>query len=517
MADNDPDVRFSPAWWFRVLADRRQRRLEDYTNGTDLIPGVKTLNAWMENTPPLPPGAPEWLPAYQAFHRSTRTNFAEPLVRSATDRMRVLSFRTGASDDDNGDDMAARIWDENQMMVEQVDLLTDMLGLRDGYTMIIPDPDGGETPSITALDPHNVYTAHDPVRKRIVRAAINSYHDPDEGLDVVWIYLRADRKDQRAQAYKVTKPSSRQPSWGTPAFRYSHNAWNWEGPFPMATNRVPIVRFGNRRGKAEFESHLGILDRINRITLQRMLIGELQAFRQRAVRGLPDRYPNDYPVAEMRGKAIDYAGLFSPGPGSLWQVPPGVEFWESQPIDLRPMLDEEQHEIRTYAGLAGMPVYYFNPSDTQGSAEGASVQRESMNFRVDDRKVIAAVGYAETMSHAFEIMGETARADVTAIDPIWAESEHLSLTEKFNAASQAKASGMASRTIKREVLRWTPRQIVASEDDEARDRILAPRPVVPQGSNVLPFQQPGQQRQGQQQVPPQAQSGALPAQPREQR
>jgi hypothetical protein len=505
VAENDPEVKFSPAWWMRELTHRRGRRLEDTYNGLDVKPGVRTLNLWMENTPPLPPGAPDWLPAYQDFHRSTRTNLAEPLVRSATDRMRVLSFRTGASDDDNGDDMAARIWDQNQMMVEQVDLLTDMFSLRDGYTMIIPDPDGGEIPSITSLDPHQVYTAHDPVRKRVVRAALNTYHDPDAGIDVVWIYIRGEKPTDRAQAYRAWKPAGRNASWSS-SYRYMHNAWTWDDPKPMATNRVPIVRFPNRRGKAEFEPHIGQMDRINRITLQRMLIGELQAFRQRAVKGLPERYPMDYPVPEMRGKPIDYAGVFTPGPGSLWQTPPGVEFWESQPIDLRPILEEEKHELRTYAGLAGMPVHYFNPSDTQGSAEGASLQRESLTFRIGDRKEIAAVGYAETMAHAFEIMGETQRADVSAIEPIWAPSEVLSLTEKFNAASQAKAAGMASRTIKREVLRFTPRQIKASEDDEARDRILAPRPVAP-GTGLAPaFQQPGQQR-----------NPALPVQPREQR
>lgn len=511
MPDNDPDVRFSPAWWFRVMAKRQNDRLTDTHKSIDeTVPGLNTLRAWMENVPPLPEGAPEWAPAFQSFHKDTRTNYAEPLVRSATDRMGVLTFRTAAADDDNGDAVAQRVWTENQMMVEQVDLLTDMLAFRDGYTMIVPDPDEGPVPLITAEDPRQVYTVHDPTRRRVVRAAMKRYHDPDHDTDVVWIYLRGAKPADRAMAYRVWKPSSRNQSFGATNGTYRHSAWTWDEPEEMATNRVPIVRFPNRRGKSEFEPHLGILGRLNRIVLQRMLIVEIQSFRQRAVKGLPDVYPENYPVAEMRGKKIDYAGIFTPGPGSMWQVPPDVDFWESQPVDIRPILEEEQHEIRTYAGLAGMPVHYFNPSYTQGSAEGASVQREALEFRIEDRKRIAAVGYAETMAHAFEIMGDSQRANVAAIEPIWAESEKLSLSEKYNAAAQAKGAGMASRTIKREILRWTPTQITVSEADEARDRILQPRPAP-----TVPVPAPSPNGNGRPFDPQRSQ--AQPIQPREQR
>lgn len=512
MPSYDPEVRFSPAWWMKTLGHRQSRRLNDTTNGLHVTPGLRTLNLWLDNTPPLPPGAPEWLPAFQDFHKDTRTNFAEPLVRSATDRMKAIGFRTGASDDDNGDQLAEQVWIDSNMQVQQVELFADMLGQRDGYTMVVPDPDGGRFPVITAMDPRQVITAHDPIRSQVVRAAMNTYHDPDEDIDVAWIYIRSDKKDEKGWAYKATKPSSRNVMWGA-NFRYTAAAWEWAEPEQLPTNKVPIVRFPNRKGKAEFEPHLGILGRLNRITLQRMLISEMQAFRQRAVEGLPDVYPNDYPIPEMRGKPIDYEGVFTPGPGSLWQVPPGVKFWESQSIDVRPTLAMEQHEIRTYAALAGMPVYYFNPSDTQGSAEGASTQKESLTFRVEDRRGIAEVGLAQTMAHAFEQMGETQRADPRAIETIWAPAEHLSLTEQYNAATQAKSAGLADRTIRREILRFSPRQMRASEDDDARQRVLERR-------DMLRAQQQAQangQQQNQQTSRQTDQQQTQRVQPREQR
>jgi Phage portal protein, SPP1 Gp6-like len=515
--ENTPDVRFSPAWWLSVLRKEQRARLMDEQNVHTLEKktGLNTLHKWMINQPPLPPAAPAWGETYQAFHASTRSNLSEPLVRSATDRMTPLGFRTGASDDDNGDKLAARVWAENQMAIEQVDVLTDMLGLRYGYTMIGDPLPGSDIPVITAEDPRQVITAHDPVNRRLIKAAIKEYRDPYEEIDVCWVYIRSDDPRAKAQAYRAWKRAGSGPSTRESSGMMSWvggNEWRWDDPIDCSTNRVPFVRFKNRRGMSEFETHIPILDRINRITLQRMLMAEIQAFRQRAVKNLPEVYPEDYPIPEMRGKAIDYEGVFTPGPGSMWMVPDGVDFWESQPIDLRPIVEMEKHEIRTFAALSGMPMYYFNPDDTNGSAEGASTQRESLVFRVQDRMTIASVGWAETMAHAFEVMEDSARADVSQIETIWAPVENLSLSEMYSAASQAKAAGLADDTIRRQVLRMTPREMQMAQDDDARQRIREARQVRAVGANVVPLpQRPGQQ-------PPQpAPQQGQPVQPREQR
>ena len=117
-------------------------------------------------------------------------------------------------------------------------------------------------------------------------------------------------------------------------------------------------------------------------------------------------------------------------------------------------------------------MYMFNPDDTNGSAEGASTQRETLVFRVQDRMNIAEVGWAETMSHAFEVMGETQRAEVGKIQTIWAPVQNLSLTEMYNAAVQARAAGTPINTIRREILRWSPQQMQQAAEDDMEDLIL---------------------------------------------
>jgi hypothetical protein len=321
-----------------------------------------------------------------------------------------------------------------------------------------------------------VQVALDPLRYNWIRAAIKNYHDPYEGTDTCVVYLPGETANDRCIPYIATRKAARGSSWGASSpFRFNSGQWSWREGEPLPTQRVPIGLFLNRRGEADFEPHIPHLDRINRITLQRMVIGDMQSFRQRAVEGLPDVWPNEPGVPpELIGTKIDYAGVFEPGPGSMWKLPPGAKFWESQPIDLRPMLDEENMEVKNLAALSGMLVAQFNPDDANGTAEGASLQRETLTFRIEDRKPIVEAGLAQTYSLAFEMMGETARANMAAFETIWAEHDKHSLSETYQAAAAAAQAGLSRRTIRREVLKMTPRQLRAADRDDRQQTILDP-------------------------------------------
>jgi hypothetical protein len=461
----------SAAWWMQVLTQEQDRKLRDQHLSAGVVrPGLLTLKAWLDNNPPLPEGAPAWASTYQAFHASTRTNYSFLAVSSAADPLTPVGFRTGAANDDNGDVRAEEIWLANEMPVQQVDLIHNMFGLRDGYLMVgRPDDDEPDIPIVTSEDPMQICTAHDPLRRSRIIAAIKTYFDPYENEDVCVVYIRGGRGfGPRATAHEARKAASSSLLWRN-RFRYARNTWAWKPVVELATVDVPLVRFENRRGMAEYEPHLGLLDRMNRITLQRMLIGELQAFRQRAVEGLPDVWPNEPGVPpELVGTKIDYDGVFTPGPGSLWKVPPGAKFWESQPIDLRPILDEEKMEERKYAALVGIPIAYFAPDDANGSASGADLQQKNYTSRVEDRRTIVDAGLCRAQSLIFQTLGDQDRARISQIETIWAP-DRMAMSEKYSAASQA-SNVLDKITIRREVLQFTPRQMraAAADDDAAR-------------------------------------------------
>jgi hypothetical protein len=96
--------------------------------------------------------------------------------------------------------------------------------------------------------------------------------------------------------------------------------WEWTTtPQELPAPVVPVVRSRTGHGpctahaRASSRPHLPILDRINYTILNRLEIATLQAFRQRAIKGVPDK--------DAEGNEIDYDDIFSADPGALWQLP----------------------------------------------------------------------------------------------------------------------------------------------------------------------------------------------------
>jgi hypothetical protein len=213
-------------------------------------------------------------------------------------------------------------------------------------------------------------------------------------------------------------------------------SWNWDEdlskPLPRGFEDViPVVRFANRRGLGEFEPHTDLLDRINYITLQRLVIVAMQAFRQRATKG-------DLPDVDEDGNPIDYGVIFQPGPGALWQLPDGVELWESQVTDVRGILDAAKDDIRDLAAVTRSPLPAFVPDGANQTAEGSSTAKEGLIFKAGDRIRRASFGWNNTMSIAFRFAGDTARANILDLETLWRPPERLTLSERADAASKAK-------------------------------------------------------------------------------
>lgn len=449
--------RGSPGWWLQRLARKltdRQKRLDG-------------LWARFEGDAPLPVGAHSAREAYQAFQRKSRTNFAELIAEATRERMTVSGFRTAAAGDDNGDSEARRIWDANGMDVEAAEVHTFTLVLGDGYAIVGGEDDGDRRmPVITSEDPRQVATIHDPVRPRTVRAAAKLFCDLEEERDYAYLYLPADQPSGRARvrvAYRDVKRRS-----ADLAVRFAPSAWSWDGDRGGAEGRelshplVPVVRFRNRRGVGEFEPHLDLLDRIDHMVLQRMVITVFQAFRQRAIKGLPD--------SDDDGNEIDWSDVFTYDPGALWQVPEFVDFWESQQGEIGPILSAVKDDVRDLAATTRTPLSYLMPDAAGQSAEGAALMREGLVFKVEDRITRATESWKDVMSLSFLTMGDTRRADRSQLRVMWAPAERRSLAERADAAS--KAQDIPFRTRMEHIWGFTPAQIVQMGSERQADNLV---------------------------------------------
>ena len=492
----DFDTPRSPGWWLKTLSrELHDRRLglhhgRKYSTATikpqRFRPGLQLLQDHLDGDPPLLSCASGWEDGYREIVRLGRLNVAALIVESKSNRMKLRDFRTAEAGDELGDEKARDIMRAANMVVVAREVHDGFLSLGDSYAIVTPPKDAaamtGEDrfPIVTAEDAREVITAHDPATGKIL-AAFKMFRDEWDAADFAYLFVRAEAldgtgDDGSVRQWIATKPKG-MSSITESAWRPSR-AWDWvEGKEDMRVpkDRMPVHRFKNYQGVGEYERHLATLDRINDKIVDELTIAKTQAFRQRAVKNLPETEKKivDGQVVEVD---IDYTDVFEAAPGSLWQVPDGVEFWESAAIDLTPLRNAIKGDLEHLAAVTSTPLHVITPDAASGSAEGASLMRESSVDAAQTRIDHADRSWAGVMADCFVFMGDEERADTTQLEAIWGPVERYSLAEKASAASQAKTT-LPDQAIQRDIWQYPPAEIPYLRTMKAADMM---------------FQQPGQ-------------------------
>lgn len=440
----------TPGWWLHRLSNRLAQR----------IPAYNAFLGYYDGNAPLPEGAEGCRPAYQRLQRKARLNYGELVVEATRERMMVTGFRSGV--DQATDDAMWDIWQRNALDADQALVDRPTLAMGDGYAIVGPtDPEVG-APVITLEDPRQVITEHDPIRRRKVTAALKVYGDDALGLDFAYVYLPGE-------VHRFT----RRRSEGTEGAVVSSAGFEPLDSAPTGIRGVPVVRFCYRPdanpinpGSSELAGATDTIDRINHMLLQRLVIATMQAFRQRAVKGVPVTDPST-------GIDIDYSKIFAPDAGAMWLLPKEAEIWESQQADLTPLLTSVRHDVQDLAAITRTPLYYLTPDSANGSAEGASLAREGLIHKVLDRIAQAGESWEQVMSLAFQYAG---RPPIAGHEVIWQPPERFSLAERYDAAVKAQAAGVPWGTVMADVLQMSPQQVQRMSVERATEAFLSPDP-----------------------------------------
>lgn len=396
-------------------------------------PRIERLDRYVKGDPPLPEGMSNLRDIAQDFFKTSRTNFAELVSEAPRERMRPAGIRTAAveSQDEDGDENAWAMWKGAGLSIIAADVHQAMLSLGDGYVIVSWDNDR-QVPVVTAEDPRQVVTLHDPMTGETL-AALKLYRDHNAKLDVAYVY-------KPGIVLVATKPANTIEATAT---GFNLHDWDWDTeksqPLPAGFDDVvPVVRFRNRDGVAEFERHIDVLDRINRTVLRGMVIMTYQAFKQRALEG-----GTDLPERDDQGNLINYDEIMKAGPDALWMLPPNVKVWESGQVDMNPLMGFIKNDVLFLAATTRTPLTMFTPDAATQTAEGASLQREGLVFKTEDRIERASQSWSHVVSLMFRFKGDDVRADPGTISLMWAPVERYSISERANAIAQTK--GVVSR------------------------------------------------------------------------
>jgi hypothetical protein len=419
----DVETRGAPGWWlarlFAGLQDRRRRNR------------LKDLHLRYHGRPPLPETADAAREIFYQFQKKSRTNFSELIVSAVSERMTVAGFRAG--DDaltESGDSDAGELWERAGLNVTSSDCHDLMLNLGEAFVVVGEvDPDT-DAPVVTVEDPRQMIAATDPVNPRRLIASLKVLHDPVVEQDQAYLYLpgRYFGPGQPAQIRVATREAKVS---GLDSLPFNAGAWTWNNEMSgeLAHPRMPVIRFLNKDAVGEYEKHTELLDRINHQTLQRMVIATMQAFRQRAVMGLP--------VEDDDGNEIDYAGVFTMDPAALWQLPETAKMWESGQVDLTPILAAVKDDVTQLAAVTRTPMHMLLPAGVNQSAEGANLAREGLVFKARDRIERTRTPWAQVMGLCM-LQYEGADVDLGRISTMFASPERLSFAERADAASKAQ-------------------------------------------------------------------------------
>jgi hypothetical protein len=441
----------TPGWWLKRLATKLDGNIER----------ANLLDSYMrcENGIPITSSKAVRV-AYQRLMRMARTNFAELVAEAVRERMQPVGFRTGAEADELGDAEAFRIWQANALDADSALVHRAMLSMGDAYVIVGPVDPLIEAPLITPEDPRQVVVETDPAHRRRTIAAAKFFTDDVAGLDRAYLYLPG-----------FLVKAHRKASTDHTGFASSIGEWEWSGePEKLDTDLVPVVRFANRcdmfgLSSGEFETAIGILDRINFTILSRIEIATLQAFRQRALKGAPSE--------DSEGREINYDDIFEMDPGALWLLPATAEIWESGQVDLGPIRMAVRDDVQDLAAVTRTPLFYLTADAANGSAEGASLAREGLIFKTEDRMVQTGEAWEQVMALAFTFAGDLERARRADMEVLWAPAERYSLQARYDAASKATSAGVPWRTVMTDVLQFSPQQVSRMEAERAGDLLLA--------------------------------------------
>lgn len=477
LAIRNATVEDTDAWNLTQLAMAWGRRLpmlavlKQYKDGKELVDSTSVPGSTSPNAAPV----------YRTMREIGTLNLARRISESVTDRQRPNGFRK-ISDEKMKDTAADAMYRQCMMdTLLRCHLFPDTGDYGASYGYVAK---GKGTHLVQPISPWQCYMGDDEDSAIIYR------YDEINGVEKLHLF-RMERDKESGEPKRVYSKLAVRESERTVTDPADDddvaklaiegkawepgNTWEWDGgeetyDYALACQSLPVVKLSTTDGMGLFEPYLDTLRRIDRQIFDRLCITMMQAFRQRAIKGdINLEYgPEDIEVIQGlkdEGDPIDLSERFAMGPAALWNLPDGVDIWESQTTDLNGLQNVINADIKHLAATAGIPLDILSP-DVQGSANGAELKRETLRFKVENLNALASEAIERMIRMALTLNGEGGAAD-DDFELMWKPMVSTSSLELAQSGQLKYQSGlMARRTVLTHDFGFTAQDI--AEDDMNR-------------------------------------------------
>lgn len=489
----DAETPGSPGWWMlrlgRALAADSSRLVK--------------LGQYAVGDHHLPEGNRRYRELFKELQKKARTNFVGLVQSSVQERLKVVGFRAGGGTSDAMDDAAWAVWQASSMDGESGICHRDMTVYGRSYTMVGPPSAPGGLPVITVESPLQMMHAYNPHNRRELRAALKVYVDELQGPNIFAVLYLPDgihyaKTNDSAPTPQVapffTSPGSdaagerlAKATGNIAALTDLWTAGAWEidtdsgvdGADQNPIGVVPVVPFINRpdisrMGFGEFEDVIDVQDRMNIVMLDRLVIGKMQAYRQRWAKGVS--------MEDQDGNPID---PFVPGVDLLWHVEDeSAMFGDFQQSDLSGILSAIDADVSHLAAVSRTPPHYLIGKIVNASGDALKAAETGLVSKVSDRQTEAGESWEQTNRLAALYQGREVGPDA---EVIWADAEARSMLEVAAAAVQRAAAGVPWRQRMVD-MGYTPQEIERMDAERASDALLgalAAPPAPPTGAAAV--------------------------------
>lgn len=434
LPETDPD-----GFWLHRLIQRLLHRQKAY----------KVREAYAVGNHPLPNGDIRYARALRYLQEKARTNYIALAQSAVVDRMRVKTFKFSGE----ADEEAMKIWKANNMAMHSQIAIAKAASLSDVYALVSPPREEGELPVITIEDPRVCIIEPDPLDPLTAVVGMKFYEDTVIGKVVAVLYY-----PDRVVIFEG--PGMRDFLFAEDTYS-PENIVNSSGGFqkvsvqPNPLGKVPLIRCPWRpqyglAGMAECEEAWDIQDRINKVILDRLVVMQSQAYRQRWVTG----------AKSLKGSGKHKETTFDPGADMLWAVvDENANFGDFDQADITQHLEAARDDVGDFSAVTCTPVTYLTNKMVNVSGDTLSIAQSALVAKIKTRQEIVGWFFEQIIKLCFLYQGDTTRAEDIEAETQWVDAEIHTMAELADYVSKLAAASPGFLRIAAEKMGLTPEEV----------------------------------------------------------